>query len=152
MATRKRRWVWLVAVYLVALAVLCGCQSFGKGPISEPIVGVGAALLAALDQLLASGMLTPEQHAILHAGIRDIAVGTAQAAQGIQDLTKRVEAVDSNSVGPGTITAVGGGIAAVGAAWERWRNGPAATPDERAERIKKHAEAAAAKAKRRSAA
>jgi hypothetical protein len=151
--TKTKTWRRLAPFLLLLLCcALFSCASFKAGPISEPIIGVGAAMLAALDQLLASGLLSPEQHAILHAGIRDIAIGTAQAAQGVQNLGTRLDAVQAetgSAPGAGTITAVGGAVTAVGVALQRLIRGPAAPADEQTARAVKHAQSKAERARKR---
>lgn len=99
---------------LFSLVLLVSCQSFGKGPISEPIVGIGAALLAALDQLLVSGVLTPEQYMPLATGVKGISASMETAMQTITAVEKQIATAEASKWTP---TEIGGCVTAgVGAA------------------------------------
>jgi hypothetical protein len=79
-------------LFLLLAVLLSSCQSFGQGPISEPIVGIGAALLTALDQLLASKVLTPEQYLPLATGVKGISATIATAMDTVQKVQQQVDA------------------------------------------------------------
>lgn len=70
------RWVIVSLAGLSALVFVC-CQG---GPISAEIAAGLAGALAVADQLLAGGVMTPEQHETLVAFLRQ-ADETARAAQ-----------------------------------------------------------------------
>jgi hypothetical protein len=94
------------------LFLLCAsCAT--TGPISEPIVGVGAALLAALDQLLASGVLSPEQYAPIAAGVRGVSQAVAEVATTAQQIKHEVDAAKAAQWSPEAITGLVGGAATV---------------------------------------
>jgi hypothetical protein len=133
------------------LVLLAGCQSMGHGPISEPIVGIGAALLAALDQLLASGVLTPEQYAPLAKGVVGISTVVQSTMDTAAELQKQVQATKAAQWSPTEIIgAVAGGSTVISAAAAKITNvlrDRHYTPDELAERRIKIIRAKAAKAK-----
>lgn len=129
--------------------MLTACSTMGHGPISEPVVGIGAALLAALDSLLANKVLTPEQYLPLATGVKGISESIATAVQTVQDVQQQVAAEKASKWTPGEVCTVGGTLAAAAAAAGakltsamRDRN---YTPEELAERKIKRIKAAVAK-------
>lgn len=99
---------------LFCVLLLAACQSMGQGPISEPVIGVGAALLAALDQLLAGGVLTPDQYLPLATGVQGISASVATALETAATVKSQMAAAEAARWTPAEIVAAGS--AAVGAA------------------------------------
>lgn len=77
----KPRDVVVLCLIAFLCSCLCSCHSVGSGPISEPVVGIGAALLAAIDQLFAGGVISPEMYKAMHGGV----TGIQTAVQGVSD-------------------------------------------------------------------
>jgi predicted small lipoprotein YifL len=99
-----------IAVILTLLC-LAACAS---GPVSAPVAAGAAAVVAVLDQMFASGAMTPVQH--------------LQLVQGVGALDAAVHAVQTAQAGTITTTeaatAAGGLAASVLGAVRLWR-GPA---------------------------
>jgi hypothetical protein len=96
-------------LFLLAV-LLSSCQSFGQGPISEPVVGVGAALIAALDALLSSKVLTPEQYLPLATGVKGISAAIVTAMDTVQKVQQQVDADRAACWTPGEKAGAVGGI------------------------------------------
>lgn len=101
---------------LFLLAVVClllgACQTAHAGPILAGIAGAGMAL----DQMLAQGVVTPEQHHALEGGIQAL-------QQGVQAATEIAQQAKSGGLTPeggAGLAAAISGAAAVGL--NIWRN------------------------------
>lgn len=140
----------LVAIALATVALgLTACQSIGQGPISQQVTGFGAALLMALDALLATGVLTPEQYLPMATAVKGMGDTVATALQTVQDVKQQMSAAEASRWTPAEIVAAGtaavGAATAGGAKLASVLRDRSYTPEELAERKIKRIRAAAAK-------
>jgi hypothetical protein len=141
--THSTRTILCAIVALLASLLLVGCAMppNGPGPVQTAGLAIGAAALAWIDSLLASGALTPEQ-----AGEWKLLVGTVgtsaeafvaaarasgQAIAALRGQLAEVQASQWTTEQVGGLTAAG--VALSAAAVQKLR-GPSATPDERQRR------------------
>lgn len=92
---------------ILASLSLCLLASCKAGPIFTAAAGVAAGAIAGLDQALANGTITPEQHDKIVGGINALD-GEIKAAKTVAESAKAI--ADSKGTVGGT--ELGGGIAA----------------------------------------
>jgi hypothetical protein len=94
------KWTQWAALGVALLFAACATS----GPLSAPVVGGVAAALAALDQLLASGLIDQAQYVALKGGFE----GVGEVSVAIDAVRQQVEAVKGGGLSPEAT----GGIAA----------------------------------------
>jgi hypothetical protein len=113
------------AILVFLLLLLCSCAT--TGPISAPVLTGLAAALAAIDQLLAAGVIDPAQHAAITHGLQSLQQGVETANQGVTAVRQVVEAVKEAQAGmltTETATTAAGGLTAAVLAAIRLRHSP----------------------------